>query len=65
MSSYIFDAHINPSTLKHNKNFLNNKLQIISEKLSRDLMIRPTPYPTISFPVSSNILPSSRETSIL
>ena len=65
MSLYILDAHINPSTLKHNKNFLNKKLDIISEKLTRDLMIRPTPYPTSSFPVSSISLPSSRETSIL
>ena len=57
-SSYIFDAYIK----LFNKNFLNKKLEIISERFTRNLMIRPARSSARSFPVSSLILPSSKET---
>ena len=48
-----------------NKNFLKKKLEFISERLTRELMIRSTRSSASSFPVSSLILPSPRERSIL
>lgn len=51
---------------KHNKNFLIKKVEIITERLFSDLMIRPTRSSASLFPVScSLILSSSRETPIL
>ena len=39
-----FDACINPSTHEHNKNFVNKKLEIITKRLTRELMIRTTRF---------------------
>ena len=46
---------------KHKKNFLIKKVEIITERLFSDLMIRPTRSSGNSFPVSSLILSFSRE----
>ena len=39
------------NSLIYNKNFLNQKLEITSERLARDFMIRPTCFSASSFPL--------------
>ena len=58
-----FYAYIKPRLFS--KNFLKMKLGIISERLTRDLIIRHTRSSANSFPASSLILPSSGISSVL
>lgn len=58
---YIFDACIKPSTPGHNNNFLNKKLEVITERHTRDLMIRCVRSPASSLSTSFLIFYPLRE----